>query len=53
MKDAVNLLDSNGKKPTRKTIGDPTALKWVQELDKISGNGKNYIIRRNGGLEEV
>ena len=58
LEDAINTLNKepNGKKPrwpepARKT--DPNAPKWVQELDKLVGNGKNYIINRDGGLEEV
>jgi len=53
LRDAVNLLNSNGKQPARKTIGNTNTPKWIQELDRISGSGKNYIIRRNGVLEEL
>ena len=58
LEDAINTLnkENNGKKhkwsvPTRKT--DPNASKWVQELYKLAGKGKNYIINRDGRLEEV
>ena len=58
LEDAINTLDQepNGNKPSwpgsiHKT--DPDAPVWVHEIDKISRNGKNYIIRRNGSLEEA
>jgi len=51
LREAVNLLDSNGKQPARKTRDDAPA--WAKELDKIANDGKNYIIKRDGGLEEL
>lgn len=52
LRDAVNTLESsNGKKPARKTRDDAPA--WVKEIDKLAESGKNYIINRDGSLEEV
>ena len=56
LREAVNLLESDGKNPTySKTLpktGDNTPT-WVKELDKIANNGKNYFINRDGSLEEA
>jgi integrase/recombinase XerD len=52
LRDAVNLLeDSNHKE--RKTVYSPDTPLWVQAFDKMTHNGKNYIINRDGSLKEA
>jgi integrase len=56
LRDAVNLLDSKSKETRyskRQINTRDDAPAWVKELDKISNNGKNYIINRDGSLEKA
>ncbi len=54
LREAVNTLEnSTSKKSVRMIINNTDKPSWIQEIDKLAGNGKNYIIRRDGSLKEA
>jgi site-specific recombinase XerD len=56
LRHAVELLDDKDKslsnKPARRTSSDD-APEWVKAIDRLAASGKNYVMKRNGELEEV
>ena len=59
LREAVNTLENSKSKlenprgEERKKIYNPDNPLWVQAFDRMAHNGKNYIFRKNGTLEEA
>ena len=54
LREAVNTLEkSTSKKSARIIINNTDKPSLVQEIDKLAGNEKSYIIQRDGSLKEA